>query len=256
MELYAKAYAHLLHGKSFPETFYILGVGHQCPHEFSAVPCNYETPLGRLNSDQPLMETIERDCGFDIALSPATYKHEHSLEFVVIWLQALRDLYFPQARFKIVPILMGGLFETVLSGKLPGPNHEITRFGKAVAGNFRQHVKGEAAIIASIDGCHVGPRFDHDFPANATAQKMVRQWEKELWEFCRSDKLDDFILHLHRVENAFYFDGVGVLTLLLRNFALSARRETHELWYEESDQSFVTFSGGYFSPLTRNVTSL
>ena len=244
LDLYALAYSHLLKLKRFPETFYILGVGHQCPHEFSAANCHYTTPLGGIVSDDATLTAIEQSCGFEISRSPATFRREHSIEFVVIWLQVLRELFFPEQQFKIVPIVLGGMYDTIVSGQLPDANHEITRFGAAVADSFKQHAN--AALVVSIDGCHVGPRFDHPFPANREVQAGVRQWETRLWQLCRSDRLPEFISHLHQIENAYYFDGVGALTLLLRNFAVTANREGHDLWYEDSDQSFVTFSGGYF----------
>ncbi|MDR2463175.1 MAG: AmmeMemoRadiSam system protein B [Verrucomicrobiales bacterium] len=247
LSLYARAYAHLLNTKRFPKIFYLLGVGHQCPHEFSAVAADYLTPLGRTTADRETLAMMERATGLELSRSPSAWRREHSIEFVVVWLQALRDLYFPNAEFKIVPVLLGGLHDTIVSGRLPAADHPITRFGRAVADSFKQHADGDAALIASIDGCHVGPRFDHHFPADGEVQATVQNWEAELWRRCRSDRLNDFIRHLHEIENAFYFDGVGALTLLLRNFTVSARREGHDLWYEAADQSFVTFSGGYFS---------
>jgi len=243
-EIHARTYARMRGRKKFPSVVYILGVGHQCPHEFSACACTYTTPLGPVLPACPSLQSIQDLCNTPIARSPATFHGEHSIEFAVIWLQALRDLYFPGQEFRIVPVLLGGLFETMRSGRLPDRDHEITRFGAALASVFRD--EPDALLLASIDGCHVGPRFGHSFPALPPVQKAVQRWERELWKLCRSDRLADFISHLSAVENGFYFDGTGALTLLLRNFHLTAVRSSHNLWYEEGDHSFVTFSSGYF----------
>ena len=253
LELYASSYSLFLNARELPEIFYILGVGHQCPHEFSACRCNYTTPLGSVLSDNDCLEFMQKECGSDIERSPATFVHEHSLEYVVIWLQALRDLFFPGHLFRIVPVLMGGLFETVQSGCLPDEDDEITRFGQALHRSFQTHGKGRAACIASIDGCHVGPRFDHAFEGLPPVQKAVQAWEKKLWQNCRTDRLDHFINHISQVQNGFYFDGLGVLTCLLRNFHLKATGMSHGIWYEPGDQSFVTFSSGQLTALSSGL---
>ncbi|MDD5260665.1 MAG: AmmeMemoRadiSam system protein B [Methylacidiphilales bacterium] len=249
LDLYAKAYARLLRLKKFPDTFYILGVGHNCPHEFSACRCDYLTPLGSVLSDDGILESIQDHCGFKISRAPVSFRREHSIEYVVIWLQAIRDLFFPEQNFQIVPILMGGLMDSMQSGSLPEKGHEITRFGEAVARAIAEQASGKSALIASIDGCHVGPRFGHPFAALSPVQHAVEKWEDELWRLCRSDCLDQFVLHLAALQNCFYFDGTGVLALLLRNFQMKAVRMSQHLWYEGRDQSFVSFSAGYFEPL-------
>jgi MEMO1 family protein len=104
-------------------------------------------------------------------------------------------------------------------------------------------------MLASIDGCHVGPRFDHDFKGDTSVQEVVQTWEKKLWTLARSDKLEFFFQHAAHIENAFYFDGLGVLTLLFQHFELKSVVTTRDLWFQESDQSFVTFSGGWFDNL-------
>lgn len=236
---YAAAYRTLLSRSTFPETIFILGVGHRCPHEFSLAPAAFTTPLGRVAPDPDAIAQITTSLDFETTRGLEGWPGEHSLEFALVWLQALRDLAFPGARFRIVPVLLGGLWPHVLSGRPPGPRTHIHRFGHSLLTAAR--ACPNAAIIASIDGCHVGPRFDHPF-SGAQARGGVQRWEKRLWSLCSSATRGAWFAHIAALRNEAYFDGVGVLDLLLRHDPRHARVLKHHLWFEPQDQSFVTFT--------------
>jgi AmmeMemoRadiSam system protein B len=252
LETYAAAYRAWISRSSFPETIAILGVGHRCPHEFSLVPTRFTTPLGVVESEAETCDAIRTQLDFETARSPETWEGEHSLEFAIVWLQALRDLYFPGRVFRVVPVLMGGLWSHIQRGVKPGPRAQVSRFGRALFDSVRQRTG--SAILASIDGCHVGPRFDHPF-SGAEARLGVQRWERTLWDHCRSDRHADWFAHLAGVQNIFYFDGVGVLDLLLRNCHRKARVLHHRLWYDEDDQSFVTFTAAILDHVPKSESS-
>lgn len=245
-ETYAAAFATLLRRPSFPETFFILGVGHRCPHEFSLAPAGFLTPLGAVDPCLGAIESISRAISFPTARGLEGWPGEHSLEFALVWLQAVRDLAFPGARFEVVPVLLGGLWPHVLAGSPPGPRTHISRLGHALLEAAR--ACPNTALIASIDGCHVGPRFDHPF-SGAQAREGVQRWEKRLWELCASSTHGAWFQHIARLRNEAYFDGVGVLDLLLRHDQRQARVLRQRLWFEPQDQSFVTFTGAVLDPL-------
>lgn len=252
LSTYVSVYRHIAQRGSFPETVYILGVGHKCPHDFSLCAGTFRTPLGTVKSNKQAISEITRATGLELARSPGSFSGEHSLEFVVIWLQALRDLYFPGHSFQVVPVLLGGLPEHVIASTPPGPRTGYRRFGRALMESFLARAS-TSMIIASIDGCHVGPRFDHDFPADQRIQQAVWNWEIRLWQSCASKSLSEYYQQLGEVRNGFYFDGVGVLTLLLQNRPLEPLIFSRKLWYEEHDQSFVTFSAGCLLDCGRSV---
>jgi MEMO1 family protein len=246
LSTYATVYRQMAQLKTFPETVYILGVGHRCPHDFSLCPGAFSTPLGRVDSATEVIEEIAQPFPHPLDRSPESFVGEHSLEFVVIWLQALRDLHFPGAMFRVVPVLLGGLPESVIASKPPSKRSTFHRFGSLLMDSFRRR-DSTSMLIASIDGCHVGPRFDHPFPADERVQKAVWEWESHLWDLCQSSSLPPFYEHLGAVRNGFYFDGVGVLTLLLQQHPLEARILARKLWHQDHDHSFVTFSAGYLT---------
>ena len=247
LSLYALAFHDILRHGVFPETWWILGVGHRCPHEFSMVSGAFRTPLGTVMSDDDTLLRIEEACGFPLCRSPESFDAEHSIEFALVWLQALRDLYFPGRKLKIVPVLMGGLWPNIISGKPPGRRTQFGRLGKTIAGLMAE---GGSGMLASIDGCHVGPRFHHSFPVDEQVKKTVESWESTLWDMCRSDRVDDFFQHLGSIQNGFYFDGAGVLTLLLQNCHTSTSVLSRALWYEPADRSMVSFTAARMEALT------
>jgi Memo-like protein len=83
LNIYAQIYRMISERAVFPELFVILGVGHQCPHDFSLSAYDFSTPLGKVTSDSERIRKIQKDCPFPIALSPETFRGEHSLEFVI-----------------------------------------------------------------------------------------------------------------------------------------------------------------------------
>lgn len=251
MSCYAAAYKRLGNRVPFADTFVILGVGHKCPHAFSSIPIHYETILGKVETNMEAWNHFAKSSSVKLERAPASFKGEHSIEFVVIWLQALRKMLGIQKEFRIIPILLGGLFQEIAEGVPPSDDSEFGQFRVAFKALVDELSSENTAIIASIDGCHVGPRFDHPFNGDEKAQKVVTAWETELWNLCGSDTFSEYFQWLHRVGNQFYFDGVGVLTLLLQSYRMRAHIDSYSLWYEKDDQSFVTFSGGCMVPVSR-----
>ncbi|NJK92598.1 MAG: AmmeMemoRadiSam system protein B [Blastochloris sp.] len=173
LELYASIYRLIAERPQLPAHILILGVGHRCPHEFSLCPHRFSTPLGQVDTDIDLLTQIESRCPFPIRNAASTYRREHSLEFVIIWLQALQHLFFPQHRFKVLPVLLGGLHQSLHDQCPPQPDSAPYLFGQALM----ESLPDDTLVIASIDGCHVGPRFDHDFPGDDHARRIVESWE-------------------------------------------------------------------------------
>lgn len=244
---YAAAYRALAARRAFPEVVFILGVGHRAESEFSVHPSAWTTPLGRVVSALDVCGELEAAVPAAFTREAEAYPGEHSIEFALVWLQAVRDLAFPGAPFAVVPVLCGGLWDSVLRGRPPAGRSEFARFGRRLA-RVVERLGTRAAVVVSIDGCHVGPRFDHPFPAGEPVQRAVKSWERELWSHCRADGMPEFFRHLAAVGNGFYFDGVGALALATHYCHRDAVVLRQRLWYEPRDASFVTFSGGVLRP--------
>ncbi len=247
-DLYAETYALWRDKNWFPSRVIILGVGHRSRDEISCLPCGYQTPLGKVAADHDFYSDLSAHYPFPVGGDARAFQGEHSIEFVVIWLQALRDLFFPDRSFTILPILCGGFQDVVELGAPPIPTSHEAIFAKTLA-----EIPGagdpDTAWISSIDGCHVGPRFQHPFAADKKVRALVSKWEKKLWEQASSATLPGFFQHLTTNQNGFYFDGVGVLHTILAGQRLRAKTNPPVQWYESSDQSIVSFSRGHFLPV-------
>ena len=245
--LYAETYAQWRDTGWFPSRVIILGVGHRSRDEFSCLPAGFKTPLGEVEPDHAFHNALAARCPFPLVRDTQAFQGEHSIEFVVVWLQILRDLFFPDRSFTVLPVLCGGLQEFVERGVPPPDSDPAAVFAKALA-SLPGADDLDTAWVASIDGCHVGPRFRHPFDADEKVRKLVTSWEKHLWSVASSDTLPDFFQHLSSNSNGFYFDGVGVLHALLHGQKLKAEIQPTVQWHEPSDQSLVSFSRGLLIP--------
>ena len=244
-DLYAQTYALWRDAGWFPSRVVILGVGHRCPAEIACHPLGFRSALGEIPPDRDLFSSLSASCPFPVDQETRGFQGEHSIEFVVLWLQVLRDLFFPSRCFTILPILCGGFQSAVESGTPPSPNSAEAAFARGLAKITQE---SDTAVVASIDGCHVGPRFQHPFAADKKIRAQVAEWEKKLWTFASSKTLPEFFKHLGANQNAFYFDGVGVLHTLLAGQNLKAKTYPSVQWFEPADQSIVSFSRGHLLP--------
>jgi len=245
LQRYVESYTRLYLASQFPELVIILGVGHRCPHEFSIHPFGLQTPLGTIPPDLLAWEELNDHCDFELSQSPESFEGEHSLEFVASWLEVIHQLNFSDQPYRTLPILCGGLFENLYLNTPPDDHDDFYILGQALKRLVSTRPSGSTLIIASIDGCHVGPRFGHPFGGNTATQRAVRHWESELWRLAQPDTYQEFFTHLAGLSNMFHFDGVGVLSLLLQHFSHRTHLQGTDCWFEASDQSFVTFSSGW-----------
>jgi AmmeMemoRadiSam system protein B len=240
---YARAFEGWLK-RPAADTYLILGVGHRggLPWSLDARP--YLTPFGRVEAAAGLIKEIASGAGFPLA-EPSAHVGEHSIEFPVVLLQALRTLRGIERPFTFVPVLCGGLFDDVAAGRPPAPGSELDHLAEAIA-PIVARMGPELQVIVSIDGCHFGPRFDHKYKVDPARLKECRDWEDTLWRHVEARDLDGFFAHLGRDGNARYFDGVGALALAMKVLGpqFQLRRTRYEQWFELADHSAVTFSSG------------
>ncbi|MEM6600917.1 MAG: AmmeMemoRadiSam system protein B [Verrucomicrobiota bacterium] len=245
LQYYVETYSRLYQASKFPELVIILGVGHRCPHEFSVHPFGLDTPLGIIAPDLEAWNFLNDHCNFELSRSPESFEGEHSLEFVASWLEVIHELNFAACPYRVLPILCGGLFENLYLNTPPDEHDNFFMLGRALRSLVDSRPAGSTLMIASIDGCHVGPRFGHHFGGNRATQWAVQQWESDLWRLARTTSYHHFFHHLAALTNMFHFDGVGVLSLLLQHFPYQTHVQDTACWFEASDQSFVTFSSGW-----------
>ena len=248
LRAYAAAFRPLL-VEPLADTYLILGVGHRSRLEWNFDRRDYVTPLGRVTCATDLVDSLSAHAEPARHFAPAAHQGEHSIEFALLWLQALHLLHPSKIakNFRFIPLLCGGLHSYV-EGLAEWDDleefHQLTRLLAGVLQKFPSNQ--QLRIIVSIDGCHLGPRFDHPFRVTSALLKATAGWEEKLWACAARGDARAFLDWFRDEGNDRYFDGVGALALLLAAGAgkFSIQRTFYEQWFTREDASAVTFSSG------------
>jgi predicted class III extradiol MEMO1 family dioxygenase len=249
LRAYAAAFGPLL-DEPLADTYLILGVGHRSRLEWNLDRRDYTTPLGHAVCATDFVDALAAGTDPTRRFSPKAHEGEHSIEFALIWLQTLHQLHPTQAvqkkRVRFVPLLCGSLHNYI-----DGPNEwdDLGDF-HLLSHNLAALLKKCAAegekiqIIVSIDGCHLGPRFQHPFEVTQALLQATAGWEKMLWSCAAEGDVRKFLDWFRNEGNDRYFDGVGALALLMASGKFAIQRTFYEQWFTERDASAVTFSSG------------
>ena len=253
LRAYAAAFRPLL---EIPpaETYLILGVGHRSRLEWNLDRRDYVTPLGRAECAVDLVDALADGADPGRLFAPAAHESEHSIEFALLWLQALHQLH-PAAKKKpvrFVPLLCGGMHSYVDGATPWKAMTDFHRLSRALETLFQKNSPNDKRsgdrlrVIVSIDGCHLGPRFQHPFRVTPAILRDTAAWEEKLWAQAAVGDARAFLDWMRAERNDRYFDGVGALALLLAGGAgeLLPQRTYYEQWFTDRDVSAVTFSSG------------
>jgi AmmeMemoRadiSam system protein B len=244
LRAYAEAFAPLL-PQPLAVTYVILGVGHRSHLEWNLDLRDYETPLGRVGCDVDLVKRLAGKMAPRTIFEPGAHEGEHSIEFALLWLQALHRLHSTRRDFRFVPLLCGGMHR-YLAGESEWYDLEVFHQLSRALGEMVEE-KGETLrLVVSIDGCHIGPRFGHPFLVDAAFLQETARWEEGLWSRAGRGSARGFLDWFRAEGNERYFDGVGALALLLEALggAGKIQRSHYEQWFTARDASAVTFSSG------------
>ena len=245
---YAAAFRPLLN-EPLADTYLILGVGHRSHLEWNLDRRNYATPLGEAICDRELVDELTGGANSARYFSAEAHEGEHSTEFALVWLQALHQLRSGAEATPVhfIPLLCGGMHSYVEGLVEWDDLDDFHRLSHALANLFKKMPPGQKLrIIVSIDGCHLGPRFDHPFLVTSVLLKVTEGWEEKLWSCVAKGDAREFLDWFREEGNDRYFDGVGALALLLAAGAgqFTIQRTFYEQWFTERDASAVTFSSG------------
>ncbi len=241
---YSYAYDALLRAGP-ADTYVILGVGHRCPADVSLLAKGYRTVLGEVACDGEMAREIEAAAGLGLRVVPWGHWGEHSVEFAVVYLQALARRHPSFGGFRIVPLLCGGMHEELaFGGRDESVYARLADALGAVTGRGGRRV----CVVGSIDGSHVGPRFGHEFAVDAEVLREIEDSDYAAWAAVEAGDMEAFWRVFASDGNRHHFDGVGVLFVMMRMFRGRARFRLlrYDQWYERADRSVVTLASGVF----------
>jgi AmmeMemoRadiSam system protein B len=174
--------------------FVILGTAHTgMRHLFSLTRKDFMTPLGKLETDQELVDAIQSRCPFDLFRDEAVHRSEHSVEFQCLF---LRFLYPEPAPLKMVPILCGSFHEAMEQGKSPAELRSFHQFVDALAESVSERGE-EVCYIASADLAHVGLQFGD--------RKGVGEYDLRILE--ETDR--EMLGHVERLDGEGFFSSIS-----------------------------------------------
>ena len=152
-ESYAAAWNHLRPNLKDFDLFVVLGISHAySQNPFILTRKDFETPLGRVETDATLVTQLASNLNFDPFLDEFNHLGEHSIEFQLVFLQHLC-----QHPFKVLPILCGSFQECLEQPLEPESRPEVRHFFSSLERLLAGRSK--TCWIASVDLAHVGQRF-------------------------------------------------------------------------------------------------
>jgi MEMO1 family protein len=151
------AFAHReLWEKSSPECVIILGTAHTpTRHPYCLTRKDFATPLGLLEADRELIDSIQSRCSYDLLDDEIAHRSEHSVEFQCVFLRFMNPAPAP---LRIVPVLCGSFQEAVDRGGSPMDLGPVREFIEVLRDEVS--ARGErVCVIASADLAHMGLQF-------------------------------------------------------------------------------------------------
>jgi MEMO1 family protein len=153
---YAHGYGKLF-SRPKPDVVFVFGVAHSgAPVPFILTRKHFDTPLGRVDTDQEIMTRLEGACAWDPYEWEGLHRTEHSIEF-----QAVMLAYHYGPDVKIVPILCS-CFSMEPKPNVPAENEAVTTFLDECRAIVAES-GGKVAVIAGADLAHVGKTFGDPF---------------------------------------------------------------------------------------------
>ncbi len=238
---YALAYRHL---QAAPpaETFVLFGTCHAGGLS-PLIPTrkDFETPLGRVEVDQEFLDPLLAVLGEQARREEFLHRNEHSLEFQVLFLQAL----FPDRPFRIVPLLTGAL--SAGEDGTPRGREDVEAAIDVLAGEGRRR-EGRITFLAGADLAHLGPRFGGDRPLEKADLEDLARKDRATLETAAGGDPEAFYRDVAGDGNARNVCGLSPIYFLLRCLV---GRKGEVLGYEqaaEEDGSQVVSFGALLFP--------
>jgi len=247
-QCYAHAYKAL--GESAKADLYcILGTCHTpMENPFAFTLKSFETPLGRVEVAQDLVEAIARHLPFDPFLDEFRHRSEHTIEFQLIFLQYLLG----KRDFKIFPILCNSFHDMILDGVSP---LEYPLYKDAVT-ILKEGLTPlpSLCLVASVDLAHVGPQFGHQEAVTPGVLAEVRAKDLEMLGYVEELKGEEFYRSILREGDRRNICGLPPLYALVH--LIKAKAEggplarghllNYQQWHDPQGTGAVTFASMAF----------
>lgn len=228
-----------------PDTFVLFGTAHG-PGEalFTLCDKDFETPLGRVALDREAAGALIERCGLDLRQDLFLHKHEHSLEFPLLFLQ---HAYGPEKPFRILPILVGSFHEFIRDNELPSATAALQNFCQSLRGALDKAGRS-AVFVAGADFSHMGAKFGDEEELSEEFIEETRSHDNEIIEHLVDGRHEDFFRAQQVEGDRHKVCGLPPVYAMLEALdePLRGRLIDYGLNVEEETSSFVSFASLVF----------
>ena len=202
---YAYAYRALReHGAPGTRAFIVLGTSHRpLDGRFAATRKTFETPIGNVETDSDVLDTLSRHFGEDLFRDEYAHATEHTIELQAIYLRhafADRDGTL-QPLPRIVPVLVGPMDDLLLTGRSPKDDPEIAGFCAALR-RVLDEAGDSVALIGGVDLSHCGPQFGDEELNDEEREQAIEAADRATLAAIESGDPDHFFESFRQDQNA------------------------------------------------------
>lgn len=222
-------------------TFVILGTSHYGePNRFGLTRKNFVTPFGAATTDRTAVDFLARHADGAIAMEDYAHAIEHSIEFQVVFLQAL---YGPS--IKVLPILCGPL----LAAGRPEQDAALARFFDALR-EWRATAGGDAFWVLGVDMAHIGARYGDQEVVQAGDTRMAEVEQQDRLRIASLERGDsnEFWTHAETEKDALRWCGTAPIYTFLQAVPEARASLLRYQQWNIDPQSVVSFSALAFEP--------
>jgi AmmeMemoRadiSam system protein B len=165
------------------ERVIVMGTDHSGgPGALTLTRQSYATPLGTLDTDLAVVESLTKALGEDDAFAQELHhRSEHSVELATVWMHGFLESRPPD----LVPVLCGSFAQFVASGAWPETDGRIDAAIEVLA---KAASERPTLVIAAGDLAHVGPVFGDATPIAPAARHALGLHDDEsLAAICEGD---------------------------------------------------------------------
>ena len=155
-------------------TFVVLGTSHYGePEKFGLTRKDFVTPFGTARTERELVEKLAAKAPRASKMEDYCHAVEHSIEFQVVFLQAL---FGPEV--KILPILVGPFARSLYRGGKPEDDEGVREFLDAL-GELQAAEGKRLCWVLGVDMAHMGRRYGDPIQAEAQRGEMLEVAERD-----------------------------------------------------------------------------
>ena len=221
------------------KTFVVLGTSHYgLPEQFGLTRKTFVTPLGTLEVDTPLVDWLAERAGNAVLMEDYCHAIEHSIEFQCVFLQHALG-----TSPRILPILCGLFFESLVTGRLPESHEGVGRFFDALA-ELAEREGPRLFWILGIDLAHIGRRYGDGAAVRAGEGRMAAvqsQDHERLERACAGDRAGFFEL-VHPERDRLRWCGYSALYTFLKTVPQARGNLLHYEQWNIDPESVVSFA--------------